>query len=186
MTNRHHRIESDPDTRVDDAVEEAFSRLRGVAQHLDEAEVRIIAEAATVAANTSRRFIYIVLVALGVVLVAVAVLSAYTFHTTKEQGDRTSQLIAGDAASQEVTSARASSLLATRADFAKANAALVAAGLTPVPDPGPGASAYQMSAVTGEALGTLRAVGEVQKRGVRLPGVSAPDPASGRFPDLVR
>lgn len=184
----HHRSSDDTEspTTLDDDVDRAFGQLHDVAQRLDESEVRIIAEAAAAAARTGRRFVYVALAALAVVLIAVAVVLGLTASAVRDEINRTSQLIAGDTASQEVSSARSGSLVATRADFAKANAALTAAGLTPIPDPGLGASAYQVAEVTGEALGTLRAVGELQKRGVDLPGVSAPDPESSRFPNLIR
>ena len=74
-----------------------------------------------------------------------------------------------------------------RRDLATVNAVMVAAGLAPCVDPGPQALAYQVAWVTAECAGTLRTIGELQKRGVvRVPGVSAPDPASGQFPEPER
>lgn len=141
-----------------------------------------VAEAVRIARRSYRRIM------LGVLVVTISVFTAGAVIAYQQFADLSSQLAqfaAGDAASSEVTNARASSLLVVRRDFATANTALAAAGLTPVPDPGPSASAYQISIATGEALGTLRAAGELQKRGVPIPGVVAPDPAGGRFPDIV-
>lgn len=142
-----------------------------------------IAEQADTALRKTRWW---VLVGVVVAVVAAVVLSGVAFYRSNVSARNTAELVAGNAASTEVGQLGASSLLVARRDLAHANQALVAAGLTPVPDPGEAASAFQVEAATGEALGTLRAVGELQKRGTSIPGVSAPDPSSGSFPGAGR
>lgn len=140
---------------------------------------QIAAQAETALHKTTRR----VLAGIAAAVVVAVVLSTVAFFQSVAGARSTAALVAGDAASSEVGQARASSLLVVRRDLASVNAAMVAAGLTPCADPGPQASAYQVAWVTAECAGTLRTIGELQKRGVvQLPGVSAPDPASGRFP----
>lgn len=169
---------------------EASSRqLLHVAEQVDEVQRAAIdlavAEAVARAKRVSRRTYWLSLVATFLLAVAVSLPVAVVGYIQGRNATAiTAQFAAGDAASTEVTSARASSLLSVRRDLASANVALAAAGLTPVPDPGAAASAYQVAIATAEALGTLRSAGELEKRGVPIAGVTAPDPAGGRFPDL--
>ncbi len=140
---------------------------------------QIAARAETALDKTNRRVLWGIAIAVAVALV----LSSVAFYRSVTSARTTAALVAGDTASSEVGAARASSLLVVRRDLTAVNQAMVAAGLTPCADPGPQASAYQVAWVTAECAGTLRTIGELQKRGVvQLPGVSAPDPASGRFP----
>lgn len=138
------------------------------------------------ASRRSVRVLMLALVAVIVVLAASVTLNLYTLQASNRTAQDTAALKAGDAASSEVTSARASSLLVVRRDFTTVNAAVTAAGLTPCADPGPQASAYQVAWVTGQCAGALRAIGELEKRGQVVPGVTAPDPASGSFPAAGR
>lgn len=200
MNDGHHHRPSDTDTapptrryiedreqfhaaledlhRVADAAEETPNLNRLVADAVRDAEQR-----ARIVASRSLRVG--VLSAVVVALCAAIVVGILAYAQARNAAQTAAQLVAGNAASSEVESARSSSLLVMRRDFAAANQALAAAGLTPVPDPGPAASAFQMAAATGEALGTLRAVGELQARGaVQVPGVTVPAPNSPRFPDL--
>lgn len=173
------------------------TRLREIGEQVDEAQRAAITLAVEHAVKESvritdsrtsliRRRGYRLTVLVAIVLAVATALpfSVVGYVEAQQATTQTAQFAAGDAASSEVTNARASSLLIGRRDFTNANAALVAAGLTPVPDPGPAANAQQMEGAAGEALGTLRAIGELQKRGLQVPGVVAPDPAGGRFPDL--
>lgn len=175
----------------------ASTRLREIGEQVDEAQRAAITlavdhavhEAERIAdqrsTRNSRRGYRMAVIVAAVIALAVSLPFAVTGYLKGQEASNTAaQLVAGDAASAEVTNARASALLVVRRDFANANAALVAAGLSPVPDPGTAATAYQISIATGEALGTLRAAGELEKRGVAIPGVNAPDPTGGRFPDL--
>jgi hypothetical protein len=174
-----------PDSGDDDLpglARRAGTQLSATARAADER----IDEVDRAASKRSVRVLMLTLTAVIVVLVASVVLNLYTLQSAQETSRRTGALQAGDAASAEVTSARSSSLLVVRRDFAAVNAAMVRAGLSPCDDPGPQASAYQLSWVTGECAGTLRTIGELQKRGsVQLPGVSAPDPGSAAFPSAA-
>lgn len=157
----------------------AGTRLSATARMTDE-RIDAVDRAAS---RRSVRVLMLALLAVIVVLLAAVALSLYTLHTAQDTAADTAALKAGDAASSEVTSARASSLEVVRRDFTTVNQAMVAAGLPPCGDPGPQASAYQLSWVVGECAGELRTIGELQKRGaVQLPGVSAPDPGSAAFP----
>lgn len=180
----------------DDEDADLSSLARRAAEHLDAAAAsaddiprRVAADAVAAAVAEAVRIArraYLGTV-LGVLVVTIAVVVAGGVIANNRISRVSSQLAgfaAGDAASSEVTNARSSSLLIGRRDFANANAALVAAGLNPVPDPGPTANAQQMEGATGEALGALRAISELQKRGLQIPGVSAPDPGSAQFPGI--
>lgn len=194
--HRHRRVDDDdPATYEEDVAQLSLAgeRLREVAEQVDVAQQeaidaavkRSVAEADQRARTVSRRAYWTAAAVAMVLAIAVSLPFALVgFYTGQAANERSAALQAGSAASSEVTTARAASLVVVRRDFSNANSALIAAGLTPVPDPGPAASAYQVAIATGEALGTLRAAGELQKRGVSLPGVDAPDPASPEFPDL--
>ena len=134
------------------------------------------------ASKRSVRVLILALVAMAVVLLAVVVLCLYTLQAAQTASRQTAALQAGTAASAEVTSARSSSLEVVRRDFTTVNAAMVKAGLTPCADPGPQANAQQIAWVVGECAGTLRTIGELQKRGSPVLGVVAPDPVSPSFP----
>ena len=174
---------------------EAAEHLTAAARAADAAPERakqaaqdVITGAIGEAVRIARRGYRLAVVAAIVVGLCVSVpISVIAYSQAKQAGTVSAQLAAGDAASSEVTSARSSSLLVVRRDLTTVNNAMVAAGLTPCADPGPQASAYQVSWLVGECAGTLRTVGELQKKGsVQLPGVTAPDPASGSFPSAGR
>lgn len=188
---RHRSPQPDDPTKVQPAVDDddlsglarqAGSQLSATARAADER----IDQVDRAASKRTVRVLMVILSAMAIVLLASVGFSLYLFQTSNRTAQDTAALKAGDAASSEVTSARASSLLVVRRDFTTVNAAVTAAGLTPCADPGPQASAYQVSWVTGQCAGTLRAIGELEKRGQVVPGVTAPDPASGSFPSAGR
>lgn len=171
------------------------TRLREIGEQVDEAQRAAITAAVDYAVaeadkaaqrrstRISRRGYLVSVVVAAILALAVSLPFAVVGYVKgQDAAADASALRAGDAASSEVSSARESSLLVVRRDFTNANNALVAAGLTPVAEPPADASAYQVAIATGEALGTLRSLGELEKRGQAIPGVSAPDPGSAGFP----
>ncbi len=155
---------------------EASAGLTATAQAADER----LDEVADTAARAARRGLLLALVAVSVVLVASIVLNLYTLQTALQAG----QDAASIAATGELQSARQANVANARTDLEAANGALVNAGLTPVPDPGAGASSQDLTAAVGEARGVLRAIGELQAKGLPLSGVTVPAPASGEFPQI--
>lgn len=129
----------------------------------------------------------------GIVVVLVIAIGAAAFAV--DTASSTSAAVAEFTTTGQVASARAASAAAVRgtSDMACtpevytlvcANRALRDAGLRDVPDPGPAASAYQVSAAVGGAYGTLNTLREIEARGVDLPGVTIPPgPDGGPFPD---
>lgn len=174
----------------------ASSRLREIGEQVDEGHRAAIAlavqhavdEATRVAdaraARSSRRsYIVAVLVAVLLSLVVSLPFAVTGYLKAQDASTTAAQLAAGESASAEVGSARASSLQVVRRDLAQVvNPARVRAGLPACPDPGPQANAYQVSWVIGACAGELRTFAELAKRGRAVPGVNAPDPNSGAFP----
>lgn len=173
---------------------DSMQQLRDLGQQLDEeqreairAAVRYAVQEATAAAverarKLARRGYVITVVVAVLICLAISLPFAVAGYrnATHAQTD-----VAAIAATGEVDRARTVNANAARADLVTANAALAAAGLATVPDPGPAAPWPRLVEAVGEARGALRALGEVQAKGVALPGVNAPDPRTGAFPNLA-
>jgi hypothetical protein len=173
---------------------ESAQELRALGKQLDEEQrdairsaVRFAVQEATSAAverarKLARRGYVITVIVACLICLCVSLPFALAGYeaATHAQTD-----VASIAASGEVDKARTANANAARADLTAANAALAAAGLATVPDPGPAAPWPRITEAVGEARGTLRALAEVQARGVVLPGVSTPDPRTGAFPNLA-
>jgi hypothetical protein len=163
----------------------AVGRLQAAVTDSQQAAIDEAVAQSVAAADRRGRRLYLI-AALGMFLLAVAIclpIALIGYQKAQEAATSAAQLQAGTVASAEVTSNRASSLEAVRRDLNTiVNPAMIAAGLAPCADPGPAATAQQVAWVTGECAGTLRTIGELQRRGQAVPGVSAPDPTSGGFP----
>ncbi len=156
---------------------EASAGLTATAQAADDR----LDEVADTAAKAARRGLLLALVAVSVVLIASIVLSLYTLSTALQAG----QDAASIAATGELAQARQANIANARTDLEAANGALIAAGLAPVPTPPLTSSSQDITAAVGEARGALRAIGELQAKGLVIGGVRAPDPRSGEFPEIV-
>lgn len=162
-------------TKVD-AIGAKLAEKDAEARHADERATRAERDAQT--AHRGQRAAQWAGVAAALIVGAVAIVITVHGQTTRADD------IASLAATGQVASARAESLGKERRDFTNIDAAMRRAGLPGCPDPGPAANAYQVSSTVGDCSGTLRTLGELEKRGVLVPGVRAPDPSSGEFPQV--
>jgi hypothetical protein len=186
------RAQTPPPTRIDGEplaggppLSDAVQRLQDAVSGSQRAAIEeAVAQSVAAANRRGRHWWWLSLLAMFLLAVAICLPVALVgYDKAQTAAADAAALKAGTVASAEVTSLRASSLEVARRDLnTVVNPAMIAAGLAPCPDPGPAANAQQVAWVTGECAGTLRTIGELQRRGVAVPGVMAPDPSSGRFP----
>lgn len=185
MVSSRHRFTGDrtrlqPKATEDIPDDDLPALARAAREQLSET-ARIADERVDLALKVSNRRFFLTVIAIAVVFAAVIALCLYTLQTSLQAA----QDAASVSTTGELASARQANIANARADLEAANGALINAGLTPVPDPGVGASSQDLTAAVGEARGALRAIGELQSKGLAISGVNVPAPSSGAFPGIT-